>query len=344
MFEKEHVRHCLLFAFQLKKSAAEAQELICSALGDDAVSYSTCKKWFQRFKLGNFDLHDEERTGKAKLVEDEELEQLLEEDPSRSLSELADELGVTHQTISKRLHKLGRFQKDGRWVPHELTAENKSRRYDTSMSLLSRFEMKDFLHKIITCDEKWILYDNPKKRKSWSYSGESSMNTDSKPIIHAKKVLLSIWWDHRGVIHYELFKPGENITAERYQQQLVRVSDALEEKRPYTGDGKREVILLHDNDRPHTSKRILETITDLGWEVLSHPAYSPDLSPSHYHLFKSLQHHLADTHFDSTEEIEKSLVDFIDSKPPFFFRSGIRQLPERWRKCVESEGDYFEDY
>ncbi|EFN78187.1 hypothetical protein EAI_08161, partial [Harpegnathos saltator] len=30
-------------------------------------------------------------------------------------------------------------------------------------------------------------------------------------------------------------------------------------------------------------------------------------------------------------------------KPPSFLRSGIRQLPERWQKCVENEGDYFED-
>jgi len=32
--------------------------------------------------------------------------------------------------------------------------------------LLSKFRKKDFLHKIITGDEKWILYDNSKRRKS----------------------------------------------------------------------------------------------------------------------------------------------------------------------------------
>jgi len=55
-FEKQHLRYCLLFTFQLKKSAAEAQEMICSALGETAVSYSICKK---RFKTGNFDFNDE---------------------------------------------------------------------------------------------------------------------------------------------------------------------------------------------------------------------------------------------------------------------------------------------
>ncbi|EFN81193.1 hypothetical protein EAI_13128, partial [Harpegnathos saltator] len=53
------------------------------------------------------------------------------------------------------------------------------------------------------------------------------------------------------------------------------------------------------------------------------------------------QHHLADSQFRTSEEVRKSIDDFIKSKPPSFFRSGIQKLPERWQKCVESKGDYF---
>jgi len=41
--------------------------------------------------------------------------------------------------------------------------------------------------------------------------------------------------------------------------------------------------------------------------------------------------------------VHKSLDEFIESKPPSFFRSEIRQLPEKWQKCIETEGDCFED-
>jgi len=48
-----------------------------------------------------------------------------------------------------------------------LFEDNENRRHDTALTLLSKFRKKDFLHKIIPGDEKWILYDNPKRRKSW---------------------------------------------------------------------------------------------------------------------------------------------------------------------------------
>jgi len=110
-----------------------------------------------------------------------------------------------------------------------LFEDNKSRRRDTVLTLLSKFRKKDFLHKIIAGDEKWILHDNSKRRKSWVDPGQSSTSTP-KPNIYAKKVLLCIWWDWKDMLYYELLQPGETITADRYQQQLTNLSDTFEEK------------------------------------------------------------------------------------------------------------------
>jgi len=74
--------------------------MICTALEEKAVFYSTCKKWFRRFKNGNFDFHDE---GQPKKIKDKELEQFVQQNSCRTQSELVKELGVTRQAISKRL-------------------------------------------------------------------------------------------------------------------------------------------------------------------------------------------------------------------------------------------------
>jgi len=337
---KEHIRHCILFAFQLKKNAAEAAEMICSALGKGAVTHTTCKNWYKKFREGDFNLKDKERPGQPQKFEDEELQYLLDQNSTQTEKELAVQLGVTQQVISIRLHKLGKIQREGRWIS-QLSQDNKERRYDTAMSLLSRMKKKDFLHQIITGDEKWILYNNPKRRKSWVKNQPTTLSAESN--VYAKKVLLCIWWDINGIVYYELLNPGETVTTDRYQQQLIKLSNELERKRPLTDNKTRKVILQHDSTRPHVVKMTQRVIFDLGWETLPHAACSPDMAPSKYHLFRSLQDHLSDTHFETLEDIRKSIDDFIDSKPSSFYSSGIRQLPYKWLKVIENDGDYFID-
>jgi len=74
--------------------------------------------------------------------------------------------------------------------------------------LLARHKRKSFLHRIVT-GEKWIHYDNPKKRKSWGLSHVST--STAKPNIHGKKLMLCIWWDQLDVVYYELLKPNETL-------------------------------------------------------------------------------------------------------------------------------------
>jgi len=47
---------------------------------------------------------------------------------------------------------------------------------------------------------------------------------------------------------------------------------------------KTTVLLQHDNARPHTSLKTVEHIVNLGWTVVPHTPYSPDLVPSDFHL------------------------------------------------------------
>jgi len=142
---------------------------------------------------------------------------LLDINPAQSEKKLAEQLGVTQQDIFVRLYTMGRIiyvQKKGRSFPHKLSEDNKNRWRDTALTLLSKFRKNNFLHKIITGDEKWIPYDNSKRRKSWVDLGQPSTSTP-KPNIHAKNVLLCIWWDWKGVLYYKLLRQGETITADR---------------------------------------------------------------------------------------------------------------------------------
>ena len=91
-------------------------------------------------------------------------------------------------------------------------------------------------------------------------------------------------WDQKGDIYYELLKPGESVNTNRYQQKIIDLNRALQQKLPDYRRRQHKVIFLHDNAPSHTAKRVKETIETFSWEILAHAAYSPDLAPSDYHL------------------------------------------------------------
>jgi len=59
-----------------------------------------------------------------------------------------------------------------------------------------------------------------------------------------------------------------------------RLRPAVHRKRP--GLLKKCVILQHDNAPPHMARQTIDKIEKIGWELLQHPPYSPDLAPSDF--------------------------------------------------------------
>ena len=59
---------------------------------------------------------------------------------------------------------------------------------------------------------------------------------------------------------------------------------ALDEKRLELVNRKR-MIFHQDNTRPHVSLMTRQKLLQLGWEVLIHLLYSPDVAPLDFHLF-----------------------------------------------------------
>ncbi|KAG5317870.1 MOS1T transposase, partial [Pseudoatta argentina] len=102
---------------------------------------------------------------------------------------------------------------------------------------------------------------------------------------------------------------------ERYQQQLMQLSQALKQKRPDYAKRHNKVIFQHDinNARPHVANPIKETLEALNWNVLSHPPYSLDIILSHYHLIRPMSHGLSEQRFHSYEVKWKKMGRFVDS-------------------------------
>ena len=136
-----------------------------------------------------------------------------------------------------------------------------------------------------------IVYKNKKEKD------RDPPKVTPKADLHQKKVMLSIWWDWKGILSYELLPPNKTINdndkddKDVYCEQIDKFKKEIEKKKRPELVNRRGVIFHHDNPRPHTFLKTQEKLSELDWDVLLHPPYSSDLTLSDYHLFRSLEHH-----------------------------------------------------
>ncbi|UYV77277.1 hypothetical protein LAZ67_15000322 [Cordylochernes scorpioides] len=95
-----------------------------------------------------------------------------------------------------------------------------------------------------------------------------------------------------------------------------RMGPIIAKKRP---DRQGQIILLHDNARPHVAQVVKVELQELEWEVLQHPPYSPDLAPTDYYLFRYMSNHMRGTNFDDEEDLKPWLNNFFDTRPSDFW-------------------------
>ncbi|GFW92261.1 mariner Mos1 transposase [Trichonephila clavipes] len=189
----------------------------------------------------------------AKTFEEAELQDLLDEDDGQTQKHLAEQLNVDQSTVSCRLKAMRKIIKIGRSVPHELMDRQQENRKLVCEMLLARYKRRSYIHRIVTGDEKWIYFENPKRNRSYVDPGKPSKST-ARPNCFCCKTMLCIFWDQEGPIYYELLKPGETINSDPYKQELLNLNDAILEKREQCKKRQHKVIFLDDNAPNHRAK------------------------------------------------------------------------------------------
>ena len=83
-------------------------------------------------------------------------------------------------------------------------------------------EGEAFLERVVTGDESWVHHFDPESKvQSMEYQHKTSPSPRKfKVIASARKVLLTIFWDMKGVVHMEFLKQGQTVNSEKYISSL----------------------------------------------------------------------------------------------------------------------------
>ncbi|KAK8772901.1 hypothetical protein V5799_012566 [Amblyomma americanum] len=147
-----------------------------------------------------------------------------------------------------------------KFVPTLLTVELKQLRVEVSQDMLdSTNSDPDFMNTIITGDESWVyVYDPETKSQSSQWKHSTSLRPKKARQVRSNvEVMLTAFFDSRGLVRHEYAAHGETIAKEYNRDVLRRLRDAVRRKRPDlwpAGNWR-----IHHGNAPAHSSHLIQT-------------------------------------------------------------------------------------
>ena len=347
--EPVECRAVIRFLYLKGRTPTETFDEMKETYGEDAPSYDVVKHWHRQFKCGRTSVETAPIPGRPHSVIDEgtirQVEAAILEDRRTTVRQLAQGVKISVGSVEKIIHDHLHMRKvSARWVPRLLTPFQKQERVTCSQALLDMCQgnQEDFFNRLITQDETWVHHYDPETKaqsKQWKHF-DSPPPKKARVQPSAGKVMLTVFWDQRGVVMMDFLAKGTTINGAYYASLLQKLRVAIKTER--RGMLTKGVRLLQDNAPVHNSRVAQTEALSCGYEILPHPPYSPDLAPSDFHLFPTMKSFLKGKHFSGDEELISEVKSWLQAQSVDFYRRGLHSCIKRWEKCVNLGGTYVE--
>jgi len=337
------------FCFKLGKTAVETLEMMRQVYGDNCLSRAQIFRWHARFKSGVEMIEDEARPGRPFSVCNEALiakvRERIQEEHCATVRMVADEFVVNREMIRQILvEDLGKRKVASRFVPHSLSDDQRHKHVQYAKDIIKTSRRnKNFLNSIVAEDETRCFHYDP-TTKCQSAEWKSPVSPKGKKVCLQKskvKTMLVCFCDSKGIIHHECVPEEKTVTGSFYLSVLECLWKRIRHVWPeYSAPGS--WFLLHDNAPVHQVVAIQEFLARKQVCMLSHPPYSPDLSPCDYFLFPKLKLPLKGCLFEDVQDIQGAVTSSLRAIPQEDVQRSFHSLLDRATRCIDAEGMYFE--
>ncbi len=187
-------------------------------------------------------------------------------------------------------------------------------------------------------------YDPETKEQSreWLRSMEARPQKPRRNI-GTSKVMLVSFFDAKGLIYREFVRRPVTVNQIVFRQIFTCFDIAFQNRRGPRGQVRGRMFIHMDNASAHTAGLTLQHLRNLGWTVLPHPPYSPDLAPSDFWFFPRLKKGLRRRRFGNLNDLEQAVDDQISVITSEEYKDCMLvKWPAHWRKCAALQGNYFE--
>lgn len=254
-------RICIKFCVKNKIKCADAFRMLTVAYGEATLDRSNVYRWYKMFSEGREDVNDEERAGRPSTsTTDEnidEVKKIVLANRRITVREVAEDLNISIGSCHSILtNDLGMRRVAAKFVPKLLNVDQKQHRINIAKELLDSVrDDPNLLQRVITGDESWVYgYDVETKAQSsqWKLPHEPRPKK-ARQVRSNVKVLLTVFFDCRGVVHHEFLPQGRTVNKEYYLQVMRNLREAIRQKRPDLWKNKKTHRCLCANFWPKTT-------------------------------------------------------------------------------------------
>ena len=342
-------RYAIKFCFKLGKTATETYGMLQTAYGPSCMNRSSVFQWHKRFKEGRESLRDDERCGRSREVRTSEMigqiNDFMNRDRRVSIETLSAQFNVSVGAVHKIIREELKMRKIcAKFVPRVLREDQRERRCNDSKEMVELINSdSQVLDALVTCDESWIYcYDPETKRQSsqWKHAG-SPRPKKARQSKSTQKLMMIPFFDSMGIIYIHWVPTGITVNKEYYIEVLREFRKTFRRKRPELFESG-QWHFHQDNAPVHKSILVTDYLTQMGIKTVPHPPYSPDLAPCDFWLFPKLKENLRGNRYSTIEDMKEAVTRVLNTLTQEDFQGAFQKLLERYNKCIDVGGEYFE--
>ena len=227
---------------KLGKHMPEIKEDLQEVYEDSRFTNSCIHKWLNRFSDGRKSVKDDPRSGQKVTVSTDKriaaIEEYVKKDRRITVWQVGENFDIGYGTAQDILtNVLGMRRVCARWVPRLLVPEQKTVRVQICTELQQTLsdEGDSLLNKVITCDETWFHFFEPKSKQQssmWKHTWSPS------PVkAHLSKsvgnVMSIIFCDKKGIVLNHMVPDKTFVNGDYYSGVLrEQLRTAIRDKRP----------------------------------------------------------------------------------------------------------------
>jgi len=275
---------------------------------------------------------------------------LSQEDAPQSHSsqrQISRQAGISLTTVNRIIKNDLQLKCHKKRRAHELTDDNKKKRFDCCRKLLRRYPVgtENF---IWFTDEKLFTVAAPRNAQNdrvYAPVGVRKKNIAPSRLLRcrptfSRSLMVSVGVSALGRTHLHFIDAGVKINGQYYREVLL-----MQELLPEIKEFSDYFTFQQDSAPAHRAKETVDLLKRETPDFIPPslwPPNSPDLNPVDYKIWGLLQQRVYSRKIQNVEELRQRIVEEWERLDQRVIDNSVKQWRRRLRSCVAAKGGHFE--